>query len=209
MWRTRNSHPNAGTRRWPSVLSAACAVLVVLVLALVAPGAEGEAVGAEKARVTYVFPVQPASAARFGRYHHDYPATDIFCPAGSRFVAPVSGVVDHVSFTDRWDPRSDDPAARGGLSVAILGDDGVRYYGAHLSSVAPGIVRGMRVTAGQLLGRTGKTGNARYTPPHLHFGISRPTYATDWQVRRGQVNPYVYLRAWAQGTALTPALPGR
>jgi murein DD-endopeptidase MepM/ murein hydrolase activator NlpD len=153
--------------------------------------------------------VQPSSAARYGRYHHDDPATDIFCPVGSRFVAPTSGVVDFVSRTDLWNPRTDNPSTRGGISVAIIGDDGVRYYGAHLSSVAAGIKPGVRVIAGQLLGRTGKSGNARYTPAHLHFGISRPTYATDWQVRRGQVNPYTYLRAWAQRTALIPSLPAR
>jgi murein DD-endopeptidase MepM/ murein hydrolase activator NlpD len=149
------------------------------------------------------------SAARFGRYHHDYPATDIFCPPGSRFVSPVAGVVDYVSRVDLWDPRTDDPATRGGLSVAIVGDDGVRYYGSHLSSVGRGVVPGVRVLAGQLLGRTGTTGSARNTPPHLHFGISRPTYPTDWQTRRGEVNPYAYLRVWARGTTLTPTLPGR
>jgi murein DD-endopeptidase MepM/ murein hydrolase activator NlpD len=199
---------STGAAPWRGTLSAACGV--VIVLALVLPGGEREAVGAgQRAPITYVFPVQPTTSARFGRYHHDYPATDIFCPAGSRFVAPVSGVVDHVSLTDRWDPRTDDPATRGGLSVAIIGDDGVRYYGSHLSSVAPGIVAGVRVRAGQVLGRTGKTGSARYTPPHLHFGISRPTYPTDWQARRGEINPYAYLRAWVRGDALTPTLPSR
>ncbi|HET9495872.1 MAG TPA: M23 family metallopeptidase [Chloroflexia bacterium] len=182
---------------------------MLLVLVPVAPG-DARAAGVDRReRVTYAFPVQPARAARYGRYHHDYPATDIFCPPGSRFVAPTAGVVDYVSLADRWDPSTDDPATRGGISVAIVGDDGVRYYGSHLSSVAPGIVPGVRVRAGQLLGRTGKTGSARYTPPHLHFGISRPTYPADWQARRGEVNPYVYLRAWARGNTLTPTLPER
>lgn len=193
---------------WRGVLLVACAVVLALAVAL--PGGAGEAAGTgQRARIAYVFPVQPASVARYGRYHHDYPATDIFCPPGSRFVAPVAGVVDYVSRADLWDPRADDPATRGGLSVALIGDDGVRYYGSHLSSVARSIEPGVRVLAGQLLGRTGKTGSARYTPPHLHFGISRPTYPTDWQARRGQVNPYTYLRAWARGASLTPALPGR
>lgn len=155
----------------------------------------------------YVFPVQPLSSARYGRYHHDYPATDIFCPFGSRFVAPIAGVVDYVSRVDLWDPKVDDPGTRGGLSVALIGDDGVRYYGSHLSAVAPGIEPGVRVAAGQLLGRTGKTGSARNTPPHLHFGISRPTTPDDWFSRRGQVPPYPYLRAWARGQDLKPVLP--
>ncbi len=155
----------------------------------------------------YVFPVQPVAAVlHYEAYHHDYPATDIFCPIGSRFVAVTDGVVDYVSAVDRWDPAVNDGATRGGLSVAIIGDDGVRYYGSHLSAVAAGIVPGVRVSAGQLLGRTGKTGDARYVDPHLHFGISRPTRPDDWATRRGQVLPYPYLRAWAAGQDVTPRL---
>lgn len=155
----------------------------------------------------YVFPVRPASVATYGQYHHDYPATDIFCPIGSLFVAPTDGVVDYVSIKDIWDPQVDDPATRGGLSVAIIGSDGVRYYGSHLSAVEPGIMPGVQVAAGQVLGKTGKTGDARFVDPHLHFGISPPTTPTDWETRRGIISPYKYLRAWAAGTQLQPVLP--
>jgi murein DD-endopeptidase MepM/ murein hydrolase activator NlpD len=154
----------------------------------------------------YVFPVQPAAAAEYEAFHHDYPATDIFCPVGSWFVAPTSGVVDFVRAEDRWQPETDDPAERGGIAVAIVGDDGVRYYGAHLSDVTPGLLPGVRVQAGQALGLTGQSGNARATPPHLHFGISHPTTPDDWQVRRGEISPYPYLQAWAAGTPTPPRL---
>nr|WP_238530545.1 M23 family metallopeptidase [Oscillochloris trichoides] len=157
-------------------------------------------------QLTYVFPVQGA-AVDYGSSHHDYPATDIFCPEGSRFVAPTSGVIDFTSPEDRWNPANDDPAIRGGISVAMIGDDGVRYYGSHLSALADGIAPGVRVEAGQLLGLTGKSGNARNTPPHLHFGISRPTTPDDWKVRRGQVSPFPYLKAWQRGENMTPVLP--
>ena len=30
----------------------------------------------------------------------------------------------------------------------------------------------MEVRTGDLLGYVGNTGNARYTPPHLHFGVN-------------------------------------
>jgi murein DD-endopeptidase MepM/ murein hydrolase activator NlpD len=156
---------------------------------------------------TYVFPVRPLSATQYGAYHHDYPATDIFCPVGSRFVAPISGVVQYVSRVDTWDPKTDDPAVRGGLSVAIIGDDRVRYYGSHLSAIAAGIAPGVRVKVGQLLGLTGHSGDARYTAPHLHFGISHPTAPNDWKSRRGEVSPYKYLKSWAAGKNLTPTLP--
>jgi murein DD-endopeptidase MepM/ murein hydrolase activator NlpD len=68
-------------------------------------------------------------------------------------------------------------------------------------------VPGVRVKAGQLLGRTGKTGDARYTAAHLHFGISHPTTPTDWKTRRGEISPYKYLLAWQAHRMLTPQLP--
>ena len=159
--------------------------------------------------IVHIFPLQPPSAAGFaeGTASHGYPATDIFSVVGTRFVAVTDGVVDFVSTKDLWDPAHDDPAQRGGLSVAILGDDGLRYYGSHLSAVAAGIAPGVRVKAGQLLGLVGNSGDARSTLSHLHFGISRPTYPEDWKARRGQVDPFPYLQAWRDGHNVTPPLP--
>jgi len=82
----------------------------------------------------------------------------------------------------------------------------VRYYGSHLSRVAAGIRPGARVVTGQRLGRTGQSGNARDTDPHLHFGISHPTTPDDWAVRRGEISPYPYLNAWRDGIDRTPDL---
>jgi murein DD-endopeptidase MepM/ murein hydrolase activator NlpD len=154
----------------------------------------------------YVFPVQSDTIA-YGRAHHDYPATDIFCPVGSIFVAPTNGVIDYVNREDLWDPKTDRPADRGGLSIALIGDDGVRYYGSHLSQINEEITPGLRVEVGQQLGRTGKSGNARFTPSHLHFGISHPTTPDDWRIRRGEISPYPYLKSWERGQPLTPPLP--
>ena len=148
-----------------------------------------------------------AGKISYGAEHHDYPATDIFCPIGSKFVAPIAGVIDFVSAEDSWDADTDPPALRGGISVAMIGDDGVRYYGSHLSALAKGIDAGVRVRAGQLLGLTGKSGNAQSTPPHLHFGISHPTTPDDWQTRRGELSPFRYLKAWERGEPLAPVLP--
>ncbi len=151
----------------------------------------------------YVFPVDSAQVT-YGPYHHDYPATDIFCPIGSPYLATTSGVVDFVNANDRWDPTTDVPADRGGIMLAIIGDDGWRYYGSHLSGIAAGIIPGVRVDAGQLLGWTGNSGNARWTDPHLHYGISPPTFPEDWQTRRGEIPPYSYLQAWQRGESITP-----
>jgi murein DD-endopeptidase MepM/ murein hydrolase activator NlpD len=157
----------------------------------------------------HVFPLQPAEAGGFaeGTNSHGYPATDIFAVVGTQFVAVTDGVVDFVSFEDLWDPDHDDPALRGGLSVAIIGDDGVRYYGSHLSAVAVGVTPGVRVKAGQVLGLVGNSGDASNTTSHLHFGISRPTTPNDWKTRRGQVDPFPFLQAWRDGLNVTPPLP--
>ena len=154
----------------------------------------------------YVFPVQPARNTGFSEGGHPYPATDIFAEAGARFVAVTSGVVDYVTYKDLWDPVVNDANLRGGLSVAIIGDDGVRYYGSHLSAIAPGIAVGVRVKPGQLLGLVGNSGDAAGRPTHLHFGISPPTYPEDWHSRRGLVDPYPYLLAWKAGASVTPVL---
>jgi peptidoglycan LD-endopeptidase LytH len=154
-------------------------------------------------QVRYAFPLR-GCRADFSRGHHDYPATDIFAPRGCAVVAPVAGRVDEVTTTDRWTPASDRGADRGGLSVAVVGIDGVRYYGSHLSALASGVRPGVRVAAGQLLGRVGNTGSARPTQSHLHFGISWPTGPGIWWVRRGVVDPYPYLTSWRGGGQRSP-----
>jgi murein DD-endopeptidase MepM/ murein hydrolase activator NlpD len=154
----------------------------------------------------YVFPVQPARNTGFSEGGHTYPATDIFADFGAQFVAVTSGVVDYVTTKDLWDPLVNDSNLRGGLSVAIIGDDGVRYYGSHLSAVAAGIAVGVRVKPGQLLGLVGNSGDAAGRSTHLHFGISPPTYPADWHSRRGLVDPYPYLLAWKKGVNVTPVL---
>jgi murein DD-endopeptidase MepM/ murein hydrolase activator NlpD len=154
----------------------------------------------------YVFPVQPPSVTRYQYGHHDYPATDIGAPVGSHFVAVTDGYIDELSREDHYEPSVNDPATRGGLFVSLIGDDGVRYYGSHLNEVVAGLQPGDRVVAGQLLGYVGTTGNARGLAPHLHFGISYPTFAGDWEVRRGVLMPYDYLRAWEKNKNVTPDL---
>lgn len=156
--------------------------------------------------IKYMFPIQPAELAQYEEYHHDYPATDIFAPAKSVVVAVTSGFIEELSREDNWDANIDDPATRGGLFISLIGDDGVRYYYSHLESLEASIVPGDRVVSGQLIGYVGKSGNAITTPYHLHFGISRPTQAGDWIIRRGELVPYQYLQAWSKNDYITPAI---
>ena len=112
--------------------------------------------------------------------------------------------MDEVNRVDRFTWKTDLGANRGGLSISIIGDDGVRYYGSHLSYISTKIVPGYRVTVGEVMGRTGDSGDARGTTPHLHFGISWPTPANIWWVRRGELYPWKFLDAWKVGKDLSP-----
>jgi murein DD-endopeptidase MepM/ murein hydrolase activator NlpD len=150
---------------------------------------------------TYVFPVQPPKLAGFSKGGHPYPAADIFAPAGTKFVAVTSGTVDEVSYVDNWNPATNLASTAGGLSVRIFGDDGMHYYGAHLSAIARGIRPGVWVPAGQLLGLVGNTGDARFTAPHLHFEVSSPNPPFT------KLDPFPLLTAWLAGQQITPLLP--
>ncbi|MCC7054436.1 MAG: M23 family metallopeptidase [Gemmatimonadaceae bacterium] len=134
---------------------------------------------------TLAFPVSGRSNAAiqslFGvdrdggrRAHH---GIDIFAPRGTPALAGADGVV-----------RSIDPNPLGG-NVVWLADERrsqVLYY-AHLDR--HNVVAGQRVRRGDTVGFVGNTGNARTTPPHLHFGIyRRPEGPIDplpfvWEVR--------------------------
>lgn len=107
-------------------------------------------------------------------YEHAHQGTDIFAPMGTDLYAVERGVITRVG-TD----------VLGGTKLWLTGASGVRYYYAHLSGYAEGIVEGTLVEAGQLVGYVGNTGNARSTPPHVHFEVHpRQDFA---------VNPYPIL----------------
>jgi murein DD-endopeptidase MepM/ murein hydrolase activator NlpD len=154
----------------------------------------------------YTFPVVGCKVT-YAHSHHNYPATDILAPKGCKFVAPISGVVDEVNRVDRFTWKTNKGADRGGLFISIIGDDGVRYYGSHLSKIADGINSGVRVNSGELIGLVGATGDSRGLAPHVHFGISwpTPTKSNVWWVRRGELYPWKYLDAWRAGKDLSPA----
>lgn len=151
----------------------------------------------------YVIPVANASAAGWGDTHATYPATDIFeNGCGNGIVSPVNGTVLEVRRVNSYDPAVDNPATRGGRSVSILGDDGVRYYLAHFEVIVESLEPGQRVDAGQDLGTIGTTG--RSSACHVHFGISPPCSGKEWSVRRGVVWPHTYLNDWRNGGQLSP-----
>jgi peptidoglycan LD-endopeptidase LytH len=90
------------------------------------------------------------------RLHH---GVDIAAPAGNPVRAVADGTIERVETTPL-----------GGLTIRLVEDrTGHVHYYAHLAAafVAPG----QRVVAGQTIGGVGNTGNARDTPPHLHYGV--------------------------------------
>ena len=154
-------------------------------------------------RVARAVPVATGTNVAWVGDHHDYPATDIFAACGSVAVAPVTGVVVHVRRDDHYVRSVDNPALRGGRSVAVLGDDGVRYYMSHFASVDAETAVGERVVAGQRIAIVGESGDAGAC--HIHFGLSPDCPQLEWSVRRGVIWPYPYLNEWRAGRNRSPA----
>jgi murein DD-endopeptidase MepM/ murein hydrolase activator NlpD len=138
----------------------------------------------------YVFPVYgPASYTdTFGAFRGDvsggwHHGDDIFAPLG----APVLAVADGTVFSVGWNDI-------GGNRLWLRDGEGNEFYYAHLSAYSPLAVDGAQVRADDVIGFVGDTGDARGTPPHLHFEVhpvSLLSLGYD-----GVVDPYPYLAAW-------------
>ncbi len=109
--------------------------------------------------------------SRSGGRHHE--GTDVMAPYGNEVYAFTHGRVSHS--TNRL----------GGTSLYLYGDDGNRYYYAHLDSYAGNVPSGSRVEAGQLIAYNGNSGNARGGAAHVHFEV-HPGGG-------GATNPYPWL----------------
>lgn len=105
-----------------------------------------------------------------GRTHE---GVDVFAERGAPLFSATDGYVIRTGVGDL-----------GGNFVFVVGAGGIRYYYAHLDSIARGIERGTHVTTDTVLGFVGNTGNAETTPPHLHLGMYGPN---------GAENPYSLL----------------
>jgi murein DD-endopeptidase MepM/ murein hydrolase activator NlpD len=118
------------------------------------------------ASIPYPVPVEGVPLARIppsfhapregGRERHQ--GIDIFARRGTAVRSAAWGVVVKI-----------EEQRRGGRVVLVLGRGSILFFYAHLDSWAPGLHVGQLVEQGALLGRVGDTGNARGTPPHLHF----------------------------------------
>jgi hypothetical protein len=113
-------------------------------------------------------------------WHH---GDDIFAPAGAPVLAVAAGTVFSVGWNDL-----------GGKRLWLRDRQGNEFYYAHLSAFSALAIEGARVSAGEVLGYVGTTGDAEGTPAHLHFEIhpvSMLSIGYD-----GAVNPTGYLESW-------------
>ncbi|MGD2154057.1 MAG: M23 family metallopeptidase [Gemmatimonadales bacterium] len=112
------------------------------------------------------FPVSGGAATDIGSWYGDprdggrrrHEGLDIFARRGTPVLAAADGVV-----------RSTRSNRLGGNVIWLRDRFGQTHYYAHLDTQL--VSRGQRVLAGDTIGLIGNTGNARTTPPHLHFGL--------------------------------------
>ena len=136
-----------------------------------------------------------------GVVHH---AQDLMADKMTPVYAAATGTVRYVNWS--WNADSIDPARC--CTIAIRHNDGWETWYIHLNNdtpgtddgqgwgIAPGILPGIPVQAGQLIGWVGDSGNAEDTGPHLHFELHDPDDV--------YVNPYqALLDADARGGAPT------
>lgn len=124
-----------------------------------------------------------------GRTHE---GNDLMGPKMTPLYAAVNGTIRSINI----------PEESWGYALTIRDADGWTYHYLHINNdtpgtddgaggevyaYAPGIARGVSVTAGQLVGWMGDSGNAESTGSHLHFEIRRPDGVA--------ISPYASLRA--------------
>ncbi len=101
---------------------------------------------------------------------------DVFCRYGDPILAPEDGLV---SYSD---------GGLGGISARVHTSPSAYFYLTHLSGTnAAQHPSGSPVSAGDVVGFCGNSGNAATTPPHVHFG---------WYVNSEAVNPMRSLIRW-------------
>ncbi|MDN6275350.1 M23 family metallopeptidase [Psychrobacter sp.] len=105
-----------------------------------------------------------------GRTHE---GIDIFAERGTPVQSTTQGIVRKVGEN-----------TLGGRVVVVVGPGGAGHYYAHLEDYAD-ITPNDWVNVGDVIGYVGDSGNAKGTPPHVHYGI---------YINGSAVNPYPLLQ---------------
>jgi murein DD-endopeptidase MepM/ murein hydrolase activator NlpD len=143
---------------------------------------EGEYTLSITAGPSLTFPIASSVKSNIGSFWGDgrdnggrkHEGIDIIAPKLSPAIAAANGLITRVNEN-----------ALGG-KVIYLHPDNAPYtlYYAHLDSQIA--KEGQRVNAGDIIGLTGNTGNAKFTVSHLHFGI--------YMNNAGAVDPLYYVK---------------
>ncbi len=129
----------------------------------------------------YDFPVEGGDNWDIGSFFGDprdggrrkHKGVDVFARRGTPVVAISEGVVSRVR-----------EGGLGGKTVWVRDHErSINQYYAHLDTQM--VERGQHIKPGDILGLVGNTGNARTTPPHLHFGL--------YVRSQGAVDPQPYI----------------
>ena len=105
-----------------------------------------------------------------GRSHE---GIDIFAARGTPIQSTTQGIVRKVGENNL-----------GGRVIVVVGPGGAGHYYAHLEDYAD-IAPNDWVNQGDVIGYVGDSGNAKGTPPHVHYGI---------YINGSAVNPYPLLQ---------------
>lgn len=126
-------------------------------------------------------PVEATAKQNIGSFFGDgrdagsrkHEGIDIFANRSTPAVAAANGIISRVGLNNL------------GGKIVFLKPEGlaINLYYAHLDSQL--VETGQTVSLGDTLGLIGNTGNARTTPPHLHFGI---------YTRQGAVDPIPFIK---------------
>lgn len=93
------------------------------------------------------------------RVGHKHKGVDIFAKIGTPVLSATSGIVIYTGVF-----------SLGGKVVLILSPTLKIHYYAHLNQILA--KKFQFIPLGKQIGTVGKTGNAKNTPPHLHYSIS-------------------------------------
>lgn len=98
-------------------------------------------------------------------------AVDIAMPVGIPVLAARAGIVEAFE-AEQGGSAESEPLSYEGNFVRVSHDDGTVAIYAHLAHRSVEVVLGERVQVGQVLGRSGASGDV--VEPHLHFAVIRP-----------------------------------
>jgi murein DD-endopeptidase MepM/ murein hydrolase activator NlpD len=133
------------------------------------------------APLTMYFPIPEGQEGRVCQGLHETAglngnwAIDICTPPWTTVVAAEAGVITRLSGRS---PNSDTWDSQGvfGWSIRFRTPRGYEYFVTHLGQRPSEFEVGMKVEAGDTIGRVG---DQRFRPDHVHYGVTSPTNETD------------------------------